>query len=101
MAKGTGRSADPLYRHIVKDRLLCRFHRGQNRNKRAAFETLFKGHVTFDFGEQSVVRAHSNAFTGEPSGATLTNDDISRNGDLTTKQLYAKTTTCGVATVTG
>ena len=57
--------------------------------------------MTFNLGEQGVIHAHANAFTGEPSGAALTHDDVARNGDLATEQLHAKTTASRVAAVAG
>jgi hypothetical protein len=48
-----------------------------------------------------VITAAANIFTGVKLGATLANDDVSRQNFLSAEFLYAKSFGLGIASVTG
>ena len=60
------------------------------RDKGFAPGFLVKSDNPVDFGMQGVVFAHIHIVTGIVLGSTLTYDDISGNGFLSAKNLYAQ-----------
>src|SRR5690606_2909539 len=91
--KGTGLSADPPFFVRVWFGLLGRLRNRENRDEGAALESLAERYTALGNREDGMVTAHQDAFARPPLGATLTHDDVARNGGLATKELHAKATT--------
>jgi len=81
--------------------LFSGFRLWQDRNKRAVFQTLVKGHGTVNGCKDRVILAHAHAFGRPELGAALTHDDVAGDDSFAAIFLYAQTTPSGVATVAG